>query len=335
MNESLKRDLIAYAGSLGFERIGFAYADSLKNEERYLKHWLAQGRAGEMDYLARQPERRTRPQELLSGAKTVIVLARRYNGDSSNQRSPQEGRVARYTGGRDYHKLIGKRLEAFVRYLVALCPESQSKFFVDTGPVLERALAQRAGVGFIGKNTMLITRGLGSWVFLACVLTSAEWALDAPDARSCGNCRLCIDACPTRAITAPFELDPRRCISYLTIELKGSIEPGLREKMGGWAFGCDICQEVCPHNKGVAMAPAPVLALAEVLSIENAAAFRKRFSGTSLLRAGWRGLLRNACVAAANLGRKDLLPALRRLANHDAEAVIREHASWAIHRLSN
>ncbi len=189
-----------------------------------------------MDYLERDPERRSRPAQLLPGAKTVIAMAMNYCDSyedsglrtqptmkkdlsvlSTQSSSLSESRVSRYTSGKDYHKVIGKKLEAFTRYLESLAPDIQLKTFVDTGPLLERALAQRAGLGFIGKNTMLITKGLGSWVFLANVVTTLDLPKDEPDDRSCGDCRICIDACPTEAITAPFELDARRCIAYLAI----------------------------------------------------------------------------------------------------------------------
>jgi len=244
-----------------------------------------------------------------------------------------EGRVARYTRGPHYHKVIRKRLESFVRYLEALAPGTECRTFVDTGPILERAVAQRAGLGFIGKNTMLITKGLGSWVFLASVITTLDLPADSPDERSCGECRICIDACPTQAITEPYRLDARLCIAYLTIEQDGPIPENLREKTGPWTFGCDICQEVCPHN--TRNTPANLeMGLAQVLSMQTDEEFRDYFGGTALTRAGRVGLIRNACVAAANLGREDLLPQLNALAAEDPSFLVREHAQWAIERLS-
>ena len=365
-NDSLKRDLVAYVRSLGFSRVGITSADPLNKEETFLKSWLAEGRAGDMAYLKREPERRARPTELLPGARSVIALAMSYSAPSSSspavagrgsshavQRmdSPPEaaendvqkgsipdvpeGRLARYAWGWDYHAVIRKRLLAFTRYLEALAPNERCKIFVDTGPLLERALAHRAGLGFIGKNTMLITRGLGSWVFLAHVITTLDLPLDAPDERSCGECRLCIEACPTGAIAEPFVLDARRCIAYLTIELDGSINQELRGKTGGWVFGCDMCQEVCPHNKlkraGERMSGG--LKLKEILEINDDADFHKHFAGTALMRAGRAGLLRNACVAAANLGRNDLIPRLEKLSRNDSSPIVREYAAWALERL--
>jgi epoxyqueuosine reductase len=310
-----------------------------------------------MDYLERAPERRSRPTELLPGAKSVIALAMKYSvpkssspavaGRGSMDSAPEavgndgrEGRVARYALGKDYHKVINKKLEAFTRYLAALAPKAEYRTFVDTGPLLERAFAQRAGIGFIGKNTMVITKGLGSWVFLASVITTLDLPLDAPDVRSCGECRLCIDACPTQAISAPFELDARRCISYLTIEHDGPIDPDLRGKTEGWIFGCDICQEVCPHNvpnrhslRSLAGNPSLPITLAEILSISSDEEFHQRFAGTPLTRAGRTSLVRNACLAAANLSRKDLLPQLEELAQNDPSPLVREHAQWALDQL--
>jgi epoxyqueuosine reductase len=370
----LKQNLIRYAHSLGFERVGITSAEPLQKNEEFLKKWIAEGRAGEMDYMERDPERRSRPATLLPGAQSVIALARNYASPQPSRNEPglgalekedvspmspsgrgrrstgeakfAEGRVSRYAGGRDYHKVMGKKLDAFTRYLEALAPGSQCRSFVDTGPLLERAFAQRAGLGFIGKNTMLITKGLGSWVFLASVITTLELPHDAPDDRSCGSCRLCIDACPTEAITAPFTLDARRCIAYLTIEQEGSIDPDLRGKMQGWIFGCDICQEVCPHNAVRPASPglrppSPIgrgvggeaLSLAEILSIRTEDQFRDQFAGTAFLRAGRHGLVRNACVAAAHLERRDLIPQLEKLSRQDPHVVVRDHAAWALQRL--
>jgi epoxyqueuosine reductase len=315
--------------------VGITSAAPLNKEEAFLKNWLTEGRAGEMSYLEREPERRARPDQLLPGAKSVIAMAMTYGSESKGEKG--EGQIARYAYGDDYHKVITKRLQSFVRYLEALSSGVQCRTFVDTGPLLERALAQRAGLGFIGKNTMLITKKLGSWVFLASVITTLELAEDAPDERNCGECRLCIDACPTEAITAPFELDARRCIAYLTIEKDGSLDADLRGKMGGWVFGCDICQEVCPHNvpnRQSQTALPGLTTLNNILSIRDDAEFKELFAGTALMRAGRDGLLRNACVAAANLDRKDLIPHLQNLAGNDSSLRVREHAAWALDSLS-
>jgi epoxyqueuosine reductase len=336
---SLKSDIVAYAHSLGFERVGIASARSLPDQALFLEAWLSEGRAGTMAYLEREPRKRAEPAAHLPEAQSVIALAVVYN-PGHTPKELTEGRVARYATGRDYHKVIGKKLEALVRYLETAVPDSRHRTFVDTGPLLERSFAQQAGLGFVGKNTMLITRGLGSWVFLAHVVTSIALPADEPDLRGCGECRLCIDACPTEAITAPYELDARRCISYLTIEQRGPVEQGLRERVGGWVFGCDICQDVCPHNTRAPVTVEPSFAgsglgmsLMDLLSVRDDSAFEKRFAGTPFMRAKRSGLLRNACLAAANLGRRDLLPVLERLATDDAHPLIREHAAWAVEHL--
>jgi epoxyqueuosine reductase len=346
MKENIKPHLVRYARSLGFEGIAITSAAPLPRDENFLKKWLAAGHEGEMAYLRREPARRARPAELLPGAKSVIALVMAYQGGDSAPSS--EGRIARYARGRDYHKVLGKKVESFVRYIKAMAPGTECRTFVDTGPLLERAVAQRAGLGFIGKNTMLITRSLGSWVFLASVVTTMDLPADAPDEHNCGKCRLCIDACPTGAITAPYSLDPRRCIAYLTIESKKPIPEDLRSRMGGWIFGCDVCQEVCPHNFRKMLPssqPSPRiegreskgegwLALSEVLAIRDNQVFCQRFAGSALMRAGRAGLLRNACVAAANLDREDLIPHLQKIARNDLNPTVQEHAAWALETLS-
>jgi epoxyqueuosine reductase len=385
----MKRELVQYAQSLGFERVGITSAEPLAREGEFLKRWLAEGRAGEMAYLERQAERRSRPSELLPGAKSVIALAMSYAdpspppsplskgrgrtgrvADSEGEGFMQEARIARYAYGRDYHKVIGKRLDSFVRYLEALAPGAQCRTYVDTGPLLERALAQRAGLGFIGKNTMLITKGFGSWIFLASVVTTLDLPTDAPDERNCGECRLCIDACPTEALMAPYELDARRCIAYLTIESKEPIPEELRTRMGKWIFGCDVCQEVCPHNAsrlgsdpirstpdrsrfnsdltpavmrppsplgrgtGEARGEAEMLVLESILELKSEEEFRRNFEGTALMRSRREGIVCNACVAAANLGRNDLIGRLQKIARNDSSPSVREHAVWAMETLS-
>ncbi|MFA5975558.1 MAG: tRNA epoxyqueuosine(34) reductase QueG [Elusimicrobiota bacterium] len=331
---SLKDQLMAYARSLGFDRMGVTSAASLENAGAYLERWISEGKAGTMRYLERNPRRRARPSDHLPGAKSVIVLAMDYYSGNDISR---EGKISRYAWGKDYHPIMQKRLDSLARYVCAMVPGAECRTSVDTGPLLERALAQRAGLGFIGKNTSLITRGLGSWVFLAVVLTTVDLPVDAPDTRSCGNCRRCIDACPTEAITSPHVLDARRCIAYLTIELKESLEPALRARMQGWIFGCDICQEVCPQNRRKAATQTHFsqtggverVTLKDLLDIRDDEAFEKRFGSTSLKRARRHGLLRNACVAAVHLRRSDLIPQLQNLTK-DPHPVIRETAAWAL-----
>lgn len=359
-----KQDLVAYATSLGFDRVGVASAQPLVREGAALHTWLAQGCEGDMIWMRRNPERRADPGALLAGAKSVVMLAAVYGNDGGEvealrgrekafslrrhvSTSPQKAQIARYARGPDYHTVLGKRLEALVRYMDMLYPGETHRTFLDTGPLLERGFAQRAGLGFIGKNTLLIARGLGSYVFLAGLVTTADLEPDPSDLRSCGSCRLCLDACPTQAFNAPFELDARKCIAYLTIEKRGDIDPEWRGKTGGWVFGCDVCQDVCPHNRvihpsslGAEGDDAAVssgeggLRLEFILDLKTEHDFKTAFHGAPILRAGREGLVRNACLAAANLGRYDVKPLLERLMREDLSLVVREHARWALDRLS-
>jgi epoxyqueuosine reductase len=374
----LKHDISAYARSLGFGRIGISAAVPMESAEKSLGAWLENGCAGTMDYMEKNWQTRARPGAQLPGARSVISLAVSYydaspspqpsplEGERETNKSPRplggevsrrpatrrkswrgqgEGRIARYAWGKDYHKVIEKRLDSLVRYIEALVPDARCKTYLDTGPLLERAAAQRSGLGFIGKNTMLITRGLGSWVFLASVVTTLDLPADEPDNRTCGSCTLCIDACPTQALTGPYHLDARRCIAYLTIESKDVVPVELRSQTKEWLFGCDVCQEVCPHNTRVEPAAVadltaaaglgPSIDLKEILAIENDAEFDQRFMGTPLRRSKRHGLIRNACLSAAQQNRTDLLPRLETLARKDPHPVVREHARWAADRLSH
>jgi epoxyqueuosine reductase len=251
------------------------------------------------------------------------------------------GQIARYARFSDYHAVLGERLKILARFIDETGGGgSRSLWYVDTGPLLERDLAQRAGLGFIGKHASLISRKFGNWIFLAEIITTLELEPDAPEKNRCGSCRRCMDACPTAAITAPFQLDARRCISYLTIELKGPIPKEFRAAIGTRIYGCDDCLAVCPWNRfakeGALMRPhyrADLAApdLIELLSLDEAE-FQRRFAGTPILRAKRRGFLRNVCVALGNCGDASALPALARAAEEE-EALIAEHAAWAIERL--
>jgi len=336
--------------------------------------WLAEERHGQMAWLARNAPKRVDPQHVLAGARSIITLAASYalegrgtrgEGRDAGQAEPdmraaprttepatlagvdnrqsaianrQLGLIARYARYADYHDVLGERLKQLTDFVNELGGEgTRSLWYVDTGPLLERDLAQRAGLGFIGKHTNLISRRLGNWVFLAEIITTLELEPDAPEKNRCGSCARCIAACPTAAITAPFQLDARRCISYLTIELKGSIPLDLRPAIGNRIFGCDDCLEACPWNRfareGQLMKShaRPELAepdLLELLSLDEAS-FKDRFAGTPILRTRRRGLLRNVCVALGNIGDAQALPPLRKAAE-DTEPLVCEHARWAI-----
>jgi epoxyqueuosine reductase len=364
---TLKAEILAHALALGFDLAATMPVAPPRYGAEFTA-WLAAGHHGEMAYLAERATLRLAPARLLDGAHTMIVLAANYNPGPPppGWEDPTRGRIARYAWAPDYHDVIKPRLyalDAFIRQRTGR--ETLGKACVDTAPLLERDVAEQAGLGFIGRNTCLIAPGLGSWTFLAALLvpedlerdilfaageqTGARWLRASPPASSfqlptfpgCGACTRCLIACPTGAFTGPHSLDARRCISYLTIELRGSIPVELRPLMGNWVFGCDVCQAVCPYNRHAPQAQnlmyiteldrvAPPLA--DLLALDEAA-FRARFRGTPLMRAKRRGLVRNACVAAGNSGDASLIPALTLLLA-DAEPLVREHASWALARLA-
>jgi epoxyqueuosine reductase len=336
---------------LGLDDCRFATA-SAPGSSGHFERWIGERRHGEMTWLARNASKRTDPQLVLPGAKSVICLATNYSKDrheaedlSSNPKSEirnrQSGTVARYARYDDYHDVFGERLKSLTQFINELGDAStRSLWYVDTGPVLERDFAQRSGIGFVGKHTNVISRKLGNWIFLAEILTTLELEPDAPEKNRCGSCTRCIEACPTRAITAPFQLDARLCISYLTIELKAAIPVALRPAIGDRIFGCDDCLAVCPWNRfareGQLMKSHARPELDEpdlIVFLElNEAGFKKKFAGTPIERTKRRGLLRNVCVALGNVGNASALGALDK-AKGDAEPLIGEHAAWAIQEI--
>jgi len=357
-----------HALELGFDLVGFGSAEPFDRERELILEDLSRGHLTGMSWIT--PERVTLscdPEALLPGARSIIGLGMAYGGgkDAPLHDERPRGRVARYARGHDYHDVIRPRLRSLATAIVELFgPDTRCRSFVDTGPLVDRAAAVRAGLGFIGKNTCLLTGRHGSYVLLSAILTTADLPPDPVSTRDCGSCRACIDACPTDAIVAPGQLDATRCISYLTIEHRGSIPVHLRPKMGGWVFGCDICQEVCPWNharrgakEGALKAPMvgpgdsldqawpgtkkkdlqPMngvgnsLDLIEVLAL-NDAAFRARFRGTPLTRPKRTGLLRNAAVALGNRRDPRAVPALL-AALSDHEPLVRGHAAWALGRV--
>ena len=349
----MKEQVRQRALDLGFDGCRFTSAGAPVYSEKF-RRWLAEGLHGEMAYLERNASKRTNPELVLSGAKSIITLAVSYAIDQQKQAVPhyekqpegiaQEsplGVIARYARFTDYHNVIGAKLKELVAFVHQLS-DAQSLWYVDTGPLLERDLAQRAGLGFIGKHTNLISRTLGNWLFLSELITTAQFDPDEPEKNHCGSCTACLEACPTRAITAPFQLDARRCISYLTIELKGSIPVEFRRAIGNRIYGCDDCLQVCPWNRfarqGKMMKPHArnelnQVALLDLLALDEAA-FKHRFAGTPILRTKRRGLLRNVCIALGNVGDADALPALTRAAA-DCEPLIAEHATWALNEITS
>ena len=297
---------------------------------------MAEGRLGEMAWLAREPERRTDPRVVLPGACSIIVVGLNYWQPQPKTR----GRIARYALGEDYHHILLEKLETLAAEITAT--GEKAKVYVDTGPVLEKPLAERAGLGWQGKSTMLIHPKMGPWLLLGEIITTLELEPDAPQNDHCGSCSRCITACPTGAITAPYQLDARRCIAYLTIELKGSIPEEMRPLIGDRIYGCDECLEVCPWNRFAQttrearfLAPPAeaegrdqLHALLEITQAE----FKRRFAKSPILRVKRRGLLRNVCVVLGNIGTAADLPALEKAALHE-EPLVREHAAWAIRQI--
>lgn len=328
------------ARELGFDDCRFTTADRPDHGDAY-QDWLDQGRHGELGWLERNAHKRLDPTEIVPGARSIICLTTSYSGDRGRA---ENGPIARYARYRDYHDVIAeplKVLTAFINELLGEEPRSKaSLWYTDTGPILERDAAQRAGLGFVGKHTNLIGRRHGNWVFLSEIITRLELAPDPPERNHCGKCTACIEACPTQAIVAPFELDARRCISYLTIELKGSIPEEFRPAVGHRIYGCDDCLEACPWNrfaqegrimrehKRADLAPPDLL---ELLSLDENA-FRERFRGTPMFRTKRRGILRNVCVALGNTAGPEALPALEK-ARQDSEPLVAEHADWAIRQI--
>jgi len=325
----------ARARELGLDLCGITGADPSRHADFY-RQWTAEGRAGEMQWLARDPERRADPRAVLSGARSIIVAGLNYWQPQPKGR----GRIARYALGEDYHHVLLEKLESLAVLLVE--SGAGAKVYVDTGPVLEKPLAARAGIGWQGKSTMLINPKLGPWLLLGEIITTLELEPDPPQRDHCGSCSRCITACPTGAITAPYQLDARRCIAYLTIELKGSIPEEFRSLIGDRVYGCDECLDVCPWNRFAQatresrfLAPGDggvgndqLHALLEISAPE----FKKRFARSPILRVKRRGLLRNVCVVLGNIGTAEDLTALEKAAQHE-EPLVREHAAWAIDQI--
>ncbi len=334
----LRDVLVTEARRLGFARIGFAPAGPARDRGR-LEEWLANGRHGEMAWMARGVERRTDPRRFVPGARTIIALLTPYGNDEPARHAI--GRVARYARGADYHGVIRRRLRKLARVIAKNVPGSKTSTAVDERPVLEKEWAERAGLGWIGKHTNLITEDEGSWFFISELITDARIAADEVSAKErCGRCTTCIDECPTGAITGPWTLDARRCISYLTIELKGPIPRELRALVGDWIFGCDVCQEVCPWNRFAVAVTEPKFKTnegrfhgnpAEFLAMSEAQ-FAERFRGSAVMRAGRNGFLRNVCVALGTRGEPASIAPLERALADDAP-LVRGHAAWALGRI--
>ena len=335
----LKQRLLSFAREIGFDSCRIAACGSAPHVHEF-RNWLDEGGHGEMSYMERGEEKRCDPQKVLPGARSIVVLALNYfQGDPKAGDTPAAtGKIARYARGDDYHDLVANKLDKIDEFLRAF--DGQQKCYVDTGPVLERDHAAEAGIGWHGKSTMLIDERLGTWFFLAEVLTTLELPPDEPVPDRCGTCERCIKACPTGAITAPHRLDARRCISYLTIELKGSIPLDLRPLIADRIFGCDDCLDACPWNRFARVSreaaffarPSTVgIPLRDYLGLSDED-FRSLFRNSPIKRIKRRGFLRNVCVALGNIGDSSDLAALEG-ATADPEPLIAEHAKWAIHQI--
>ena len=352
--------VVAKAKELGFDLCGITSVEALRDTAHF-KEWLDRGYAGRMQYL--HDPRRTDVMQVLPDASTIVVCALNFNTpapssiDAATQAASQlRGWISRYAWGEDYHMVLGKKLEHLVAAMRGhFVGPWQARAYVDTGPISERVVAQQAGLGWQAKNTCFINEKLGSWLFLGVILTSLDLSpsnesVGTPPADLCGNCQLCIEACPTGALVEPYVMDARRCISYLTIELREAIPEELRRPMGWQVFGCDICQDVCPWNRKApetsdsAFQPRQNLLAPELswlLSLKQEE-FSRTFAGSSVRRAKWRGLIRNACVAAGNIADKYAFNAPERVRLQQRlselaaseDSLIAEHAAWALSRLA-
>src|SRR5918994_379889 len=336
-----KRILEERAREAGFDLVGVARAEPLEEGGKRLREWQEAGMAADMGYMHRPVELLSDPKKLQKSARSVVSLGvSYYPGDHPENEGG--GRVARYAWGLDYHKVIKGRLFRLRKDLEEeLGVRIKARGFTDAVPLLERSAAQHAGLGFFGRNSCLINDRVGSYFFIADLILDLELEPDEPGMGTCGRCTRCMDRCPTGAIKAPGVVDARLCISYLTIENRGEIPRELRPKVGDWAFGCDVCQEVCPYNKTKASrsrwpefsgeaGTGPYLEIEEVLKIRTEEEFERRFGGTPLTRPGRAGLLRNCCVAAGNLGLEGAVPALVRCLREDVSSLVRSHAAWAL-----
>jgi epoxyqueuosine reductase len=340
--QALVSDIRQWSSELGFQQVGITDAEPGDNEA-YLERWLAAGHHGNMDYMQRHGTKRSRPRELVPGTARVISLRMDYLPQDSHAQQLLEqtdkAYISRYALGRDYHKLIRKRLATLATRIEKAAQAGNYRAFVDSAPVLERAFAEKAGLGWIAKNTMLINAEAGSWFFLGEIFTDLPLPLDEPQRhKHCGTCTACLDVCPTDAFTGPFQLDARRCISYLTIEYAGSIDEELRPLMGNRVFGCDDCQLCCPWNKFAQFTAEPDFKprhgldnaeLAQLMQWDEATYLRNT-EGSAIRRIGHQRWLRNIAIALGNAPTSAaVVEALQAHSNHSS-ALVREHVHWAL-----
>jgi epoxyqueuosine reductase len=321
-------DIKAYALSIGFTHVGIAPAVILEKEAALLDEWCARGYDASMGWMKKRREERRNIQSVLAGTRSVIVLTLNYAAEPDAQCGIGALKISQYARGRDYHEVLGERLEQLQKWILSRAPDAACRYYVDTGPVLEKAWAVRAGLGWLGKHTNVITADHGSFVFLGVLLTTLELDPDAPATDHCGSCTRCIDACPTAAIVEPYLLDSRRCISYLTIEHRDELPADLAGKFGTWIFGCDICQDVCPWNHRFAQPSAdgawkesgwPGSLSVETLKEMDSTQFDAVFRHSPIRRARWGGFLRNVKNALMNLTGMGNDPRVPERASHEKE----------------
>jgi len=339
-NVSLSSRIRQEALRLGFFKVGIARAGPLPHEEHFTS-WLREGFHGEMRYMERQAPKRRDPSLILANAQSLLVLALNYHTEDALSDAPLKGKISRYAWGHDYHTIVKNRLERLLDFIRSQEPSAHGLCYVDTGPIMEKVWGAQTSLGWIGKHTNLIAREQGSWFFIGVILLDIELEYDRREKDFCGKCSRCIKACPTGAIVAPYVVDARLCISYLTIELRGPIPRSLRPLIGNRIFGCDDCQEVCPWNRFAVATPAKeftpiegnlmpdLVPLAHIASEQ----FDNRFKGSPIRRATHDGFVRNVVVALGNSGMSEAVPTLEG-ALRDASPMVRAHAAWALGQIA-
>ncbi|MYD37134.1 MAG: tRNA epoxyqueuosine(34) reductase QueG [Dehalococcoidia bacterium] len=344
---TLKRVVKDAAVQAGFDVVGIASADVFRERGDTAKERVSEGLMDGLPWFTEQRiERGMNPANMLDGARSIISLAlsHHHEGDAEALDSQPRGRIARYAWGEDYHRVFARKVRAFIETLPEITgvEDIGTRWYTDTGPMLDRAVAERAGVGWFGKNTNILTPQ-GSWMLLAQIITTLDLTPDEPLKKTCGVCNICVDACPTGAIIAPYVLDNRKCISYLTIENRGPIPRELRPFIGDWIFGCDVCQDVCPVNRKAQVGKAYTELtrdaenrarpeLVELLELDDDG-FRERFRQSAVLRAKPEGMRRNVCIALGNIADPATVPPLARVLSEDPSPIVRGHAAWALGRI--